>query len=232
MEHRSDITPLLQRRPSSFSSLHRKSSQGTSLDARQVLSRPSGVIGEVNAAAHRDIVKKAKIQNVIFPFDRSYQIWWGITALGAIMTAFLLPYEIAFQEEGTGRLDDAGAIVENILVVIFTLDIVINFNLAIYKDSRLTFQRSEIVKAYLGGMFWVDLCGVFPFQTLVMWITGNLGSNASGDALLYSLWRLPRLVRLHRLKKLSDIMQFDGHISFLWFTLIRNFAAVLLVAHW
>ncbi|KAL3924188.1 MAG: hypothetical protein SGILL_001194, partial [Bacillariaceae sp.] len=123
MDHQSDVTPLLQRRQSSFSTLQRKSSRGTSLDARQVLSRPSGVIGEVNAAAHRDIVKKANIRNVIFPFDRSYHIWWGITALGAIMTAFLLPYEIAFQEEGTGRLDDVGAIVEITLVVIFTLDI-------------------------------------------------------------------------------------------------------------
>jgi hypothetical protein len=224
--------PLLQRRPSSFSSLHRKSSKASLDDARDVLSKPSGVIGEVNAAAHRDLVKRAKIRNVIFPFDVNYQIWWFVTAVGAIMTAFLLPYEIAFQQEDTGQLEHPGAIVENALILIFSLDIFINFNLAIYKDSRLTFQRREIIQSYLGGMFWVDLCGVFPFQMLVMWMTGNIGESASGDALLFSLWRLPRLVRVHRLKKLSDIMQFDGHISFLWFTLIRNFAAVLLVAHW
>ena len=215
----SERLPLLQRR------LSRKASN---LDeARRVLAKPSGVIGGVNA--HRDIVKRAKIHNVVFPFDTSYQIWWFVTAVGAIMTAFLLPYEIAFQAAETGRLEDAGAIVETVLVLIFTLDILINFNLAIYKDSRLTFQRSEIIKSYLQGMFWVDLCGVFPFQTVAMWINGN---NVANNAFLFSLWRLPRLVRLHRLKKLSDIMQFDGHISFLWFTLIRNFAAVLLVAHW
>ena len=145
------------------------------------------------------------------------------------MTAFLLPYEIAFQTTGSGKLDDAGAIVEDVLVIIFSVDILVNFNLAIYKDSRLTFKRSDIVKSYVRGMFWVDLCGVFPFQTVAMWMNGDAVAN---NSLLFSLWRLPRLVRLHRLKRLSDIMQFDGHISFLWFTLVRNFAAVLLVAHW
>jgi Ion transport protein len=231
----SESLPLLQRKHSSFSSIHRKNSFSGSnrpeLDARLVLSRPSGVIGEADAAAHQNFVKMAKIHNVIFPFDTSYKIWWTVTVIGAIATAFLLPYEIAFQQE-SGKMKDAGAMVEMILEFIFCVDIVVNFNLAIYKDSRLTFERSEIVRHYWHRMFWVDLCGVFPFQSVVLLLTGNFGENVTGDVLLYSLWRLPRLVRLHRLKKLSDIMQFDGHISFLWFTLIRNFAAVLLVAHW
>ncbi|KAG7349409.1 ankyrin repeat domain protein [Nitzschia inconspicua] len=232
----SESLPLLQRRPSSFSSITRKTSFGNSirqaeLNARQVLSRPTAVIGEADSAAHQRIVRKAKIRNVIFPFDLSYKIWWSITAVGAIGTAFLLPYEIAFQEE-KAKMEDVGAIIEVGLEVIFCLDILINFNLAIYKDSRLTFERSEIIRNYLRCMFWVDLSGVFPFQFVALLLTGNFGRNVVGDVLLYSLWRLPRLVRLRRLKKLSDIMQFDGHISFLWFTLIRNFAAVLLVAHW
>ena len=124
----SESLPLLQRRPS----------KSPLDDARRVLSKPSGILGGVNAASHRDIVKRAKIRNVIFPFDTSYQIWWFVTAMGAIMTAFLLPYEIAFQTTGSGKLDDAGAIVEDVLVIIFTVDILVNFNLAIYKDSRLT----------------------------------------------------------------------------------------------
>lgn len=239
--HRSgESLPLLQRRPSSFSSLSRKNSFGIAgttyyqpeLDARHVLSQPSGVIGEADAT-YQSIVKQAKIHNVIFPFDTTYKIWWSVTAIGAIATAFLLPYEIAFHQEKTiGKLVDAGAVIELILEIIFCADMVVNFNLASYKDSRLIFLRPDIILQYLRRMFWVDFFGVFPFQLVALLLTGNYGKSATGDVLLYSLWRLPRLVRMHRLKKLSDIMQFDGHISFLWFTLIRNFAAVLLVAHW
>jgi hypothetical protein len=229
----SEGIPLLQRRPSSFSSINGQQSLGShrQLDAREVLLRPSGVIGEADASAHRSIVKEAKIRNVVFPFDNSYKIWWSIAEIGAIATAFLLPYEIAFQQE-VGKVGDVGSIVEVILEIIFCIDIAINFNLAIYKDSRLTYERSEIVHAYLHRMFWIDLCGVFPFQSVALLVSGKAGQSPSEDVLLYSLWRLPRLVRLRRLKRLSDILQFDGHISFLWFTLIRNIAAVLLVAHW
>jgi hypothetical protein len=230
-ERSSESLPLLQRQPSSFSSIHCLQRFGSQLDAHQVLSRPIGVIGEADAAAHRSIVKQANIRNVFFPFDTSYKIWWIITVMGAISTAFLLPYEIAFHQEAT-KGKDIGCIVEIILDSIFWIDLVVNFNLAIYKDSRLTYQRFEIVQAYLDRMFWIDLCGVFPFQSVALLASGKFGQNGTDDVLLYSLWRLPGLVRLHRLKKLSDVLQFDGHISFLWFTLIRNFAAVLLVAHW
>jgi hypothetical protein len=201
------------------------------LDRPHSFHRPSGVIVEADAEALRDVVKSANIRNVIFPFDTSYKVWWGITVAGAIATAFLLPYEIAFQEEM--GVASNGDVLEIILEVIFCTDILVNFNLAFYKDTRLTFQRLEIIRSYLRCMFWVDLCGVFPFEFVALWATGNLRKTDSmGNVLLFSLWRLPRLVRLRRLKKFSDIMQFDGHISFLWFTLIRNFAAVLLVAHW
>jgi hypothetical protein len=196
--------------------------------------RPSGVIGEADVAVHRLLLKKANIHAVIFPFDVSYRIWWTITTLGAIGTAFFLPYEIAFQEtHDTDEINknDYGAIVEIILQIIFCIDIILNFDLAFYKDERLIYQRTEIIKNYFGRMFWIDLFGVFPFETVALWVTGNLGKSID-DVLLFSLWRLPCLTRLHRLKKLNDILQYDGHVSFLWFTLLRNFAAVLVVAHW
>jgi hypothetical protein len=192
--------------------------------------RSSVVIGEADIAVHKELLKKANIHAVIFPFDLSYRIWWTVTVTVSIATAFFLPYEIAFQEQ-RGSFTDPGAIVEIVLEVIFCLDILLNFDLAFYKDERLVFQRTEIIKNYMNRMFWIDLCGVFPFETVALWLTGNI-DQSTDDVLLFSLWRLPRLVRLHRLKKLSDILQYDGHISFLWFTLLRNFSAVLLVAHW
>jgi Ion channel len=79
------------------------------------------------------------------------------------------------------------------------------------------------------------LVSVFPFEFIALWLTGHLhNKDASSDdtiLLYYSLWRLPRFVRLHRLSKLNHVMQYDGHISLLWFTLLRNCAAVLLLTH-
>lgn len=188
------------------------------------------MIGEEDVATDQDMVRKANLRNIFFPFNIYYKLWWGVTVIGAIATSFFLPYEIAFQE-GYGSFKDAGAIVEFVLELIFSIDIIINFNLAVYKEGRLIFTRSEIVQSYLNEMFWLDLCGVFPFESLMLWFTGGLGQDTS-DVLIYSIFRLPRLLRLRRLKKFSDIMQYDGHVSFLWFTLLRNMAAVLVFAHW
>lgn len=201
------------------------------IDARRVLqSKPSGVIHEGDTDADQQMVRLANIRNVIFPWGW-YWVWWTTTLIGAVATAFFLPYEIAFQEEQR-TIVDLSTVVEMTLNAIFTIDIVVCFNLAFYsKDDRLVFDRTVIARTYLTKMFVIDLCGVFPFESFFLLITGNIMKSTS-DVLLFSLWKLARLVRLHRLKRMSEILQYDGHISFLWFTLLRNFTAVLLVAHW
>lgn len=201
------------------------------INARRVLqSKSSGVIGEGDIDADQQMVRLANIHNVIFPWG-GYWVWWTITLMGAVATAFFLPYGIAFQEEHRSVLD-VSSIVDMILNAVFTIDIVVCFNLAFYsKDDRLVFDRSIIARTYLKKMFMTDLCGVFPFEEFFLLITGNI-SKSTSHVLLFSLLKLTRLVRLHRLKKMSEILQYDGHISFLWFTLLRNLTAVLLVAHW
>lgn len=192
--------------------------------------RPSGVIGEENVVTDRDMVKQANLKNIFFPFSFYYKVWWAITVIGAIATSFFLPYSIAFEDDFRS-LNDTGAISELILGFIFTMDILVNFNLAVYVEGRLIFTRSEIVQHYLNDMFWVDLCSVFPFEYLMLWFSGSLGQS-SQKILIFGIFRLPRLLRLHRLKRFSDIMQYDGHVSFLWFTMVRNTAAVLAFVHW
>jgi hyperpolarization activated cyclic nucleotide-gated potassium channel 2 len=188
------------------------------------------VIGEENVITDQDMVKKANLKNMFFPFSFYYKIWWVVTVIGAIATSFFLPYSIAFEEDFRS-LKDTGAISELVLECIFTIDILVNFNLAVYIEGRLIFTRSEIVQHYLNDMFWIDLCSVFPFEYLMLWFTGGLGWS-SNEVLIFGIFRLPRLLRLHRLKRFSDIMQYDGHVSFLWFTMLRNTAAVLAFVHW
>lgn len=212
--------PLLQ---------HLSEEKKTSRRARELLrSRPVGVIGEGTTFSDQKIVEKAGIRGVFFPWMLSYKIWWAITAIGAIATVFFGPFQIAFQKE-PGTLRDAMDIMDLFLTGIFAVDILVNFNLVTYKNELIVYERMEIIREYLRRMFWIDFIGVFPFETFALWITGHYGETR--PALLCSLLRILRFVRLHRMKKLSDILQYDARVSLLWFTMLRNFAAVLACTH-
>ncbi|CAJ1949307.1 unnamed protein product [Cylindrotheca closterium] len=193
-------------------------------------SRPTGVLmGGGPFFTDRKMVEKAEIHGVIFPWMSAYKIWWWITAIGAIFTVFFAPFEIGFQEE-PGTFSDFEGYSEIISTGIFVIDIFVNFNLAFYKHGKIIFERGKIFSNYLNRMFWVDLIGVFPFETIVLLLTGHLGDKGK-VALLASLLRMLRFVRLHRMQKLSDMLQFDPRVSLLWFTLIRNFVAVFALTH-
>ena len=209
--------PTLKRRNSSFA------------DARRVLrTKPSGMRGYVHTQ-DKEMVVKADIHGILFPWSRFYRIWWWLTAFGAIFTVFFGPFMIAF-EDNPGEFNDLSDLLELILTSLFAVDIAVNFNLAFYKDEIMVFERSAICKEYLSKMFWVDFVGVFPFETTALYLSGELGTT-SNAALRWSLLRLLRFVRLHRMKKFSDSLQYNPRISLLWFTLIRNLGAVLTVTH-
>jgi len=207
-----------------------KCNDQTSKHALELLrSRPVGVIGEGTTFSDEKLVEKADIHGVFFPWVLSYKIWWAITAIGAIATVFFAPFQIAFQKE-SGYFNFFSAAIDLTLTSIFVVDIFVNFNLVLYKNERIVLERKEIITTYLQQMFWVDLIGVFPFETVALWATGRLGEDDS-EALMFSMVRLLGFVRLHRMKKLSDVLQYDARVSLLWFTLLRNFGAVLACTH-
>lgn len=222
------LKPLIQtEKRTAFSLLSDKSD-----DARRILaSRPSGVLGERGASiTDRQMVRKANIRGIIFPWMGAYKLWWSLTAIGAIFTVFFAPFQIAFQDE-PGTFNDAAAWVEWGLNILFLVDIVVNFNLAFYdQNEMIVYERRDIFAAYFSRMFWVDLISVFPFETVALMTVGELG-DSTNQALMFSLLRLLRFVRLHRMKKLADILQYNAHVSLVYFTLLRNFGAVLGLSH-
>ena len=197
--------------------------------SRRVLkAKPHGVVrGKKTTSTDKRIVQQAKIRSVIFPWMKAHQYWWDLTVLGAMFTIFFEPYQIAFQEPQDGFV---AAAVEHIMTVLFSVDLVINFNLAFYENEEIVFERKRIVQSYCRRMFWVDLLACFPITNLVLAATGQLGETTN-TALLISLLRLLRLLRLHRMGPMSDILQYSSHVSLMWFTLLRNFAAALVVTH-
>ena len=192
--------------------------------------RPSGVmIGEGASVTDRKMIEKAEIRGVFFPWMNWYKIWWTTTVIGAIGTLFFGPFQIAFQKE-PGTFNEIADWFELGLTSIFILDIFVHFNLAYYRNELIIFERRTIVTEYIHGLFLVDFVGVFPFETAGLWISGHLGETGR-NALLFSLLRMLRFLRLHRLRKLSTFLQYDARVSLLWFTLTRNFAAVLALTH-
>jgi CRP-like cAMP-binding protein len=220
--------PLLRRKNSSVDE-----------EARHVLAtRPSGVRGAEssgNMTKDQELVERANIRGILFPWTLSYQIWWHITALGAVATVFLAPFQVGFEPQPVGTWhssDDVAGRLEMALNLLFTVDIAINFHLAIYKDEMILYDRAQIIWEYVigSGMFWIDLMGVFPFQTLALLMTGSLGESST-RALLFSLLTFLQFVRLHRIPKISEIIQYNARVSLLYFTLLRNFTVVMSCVH-
>ena len=185
--------------------------------------------GKGTTASERQLVRDANIRGIWFPWMRCYELWWNLTIVGTLFTVFFEPYQIAFQKE-TGIFNDGAAVVEFLLTAIFALDILVQFNLAFYDHDVMVYERKEIFKSYCRRMFWVDLVGVVPFETIALAASDELGTD-NNKALLFSLLRLLHFVRLYRLKPLSDSLQYNARISLMWFTLIRNLAVAFMLTH-
>ena len=191
--------------------------------ARQLLStKLSGVRNVKASTAHtdRERVEQAGIQGLVFPWHKSYRIWWAIMVGATILTAFFCPYTIAF-EPRMGAFTSGAAAIEFLLTGIFVLDIFVNFNRAFHVGEVLVFERSEIAKKYCRKLFWVDCVGVFPFSYVALAFAGEIGEDTN-RALLISMLRLLQLVRLYRMNRFLHHLQYNARVSLIYFTLLRN----------
>ncbi|KAL7540770.1 hypothetical protein ACHAXR_010362 [Thalassiosira sp. AJA248-18] len=218
-----------------------KTGSCSDVSSRKLLAiRPSGVRGggsDLIPPSPSDIEQlqqqKANSRHghwIIWPWNRYYRIWWHLTALGAMLTVFLAPYQIAFEEQAPpATLRDIGSDLEEVLTFLFTIDIIINFNLARYKNDAIVLERRQIATEYIRGMFCFDLMGVFPFQRVALYFARN--DIDSLTFLMLSLSRLFRYARLHHVRRLSHELQNNARVSLLSFTLFRNFAVVVIACH-
>jgi len=167
--------------------------------------------------------------HVVFPWGLAYKTWWGFTVVAAAFTIFFETFEVAFSSGGLAK--SGSLIVEIILLTIFILDIIINFNLAYYdENNKIVFNRQCIFKHYIRKMFWVDLIGVIPFYLICLQATGTLGEVSQFTQNL-GLLQLLKLVRIYRVADFFSILQYNRKISLISLTLIRNFSAALVWTH-
>jgi len=196
---------------------------------RQALNTRLPGVRDKGAAHDRAMFEKADIRGIIFPWMKWYQIWWGVTVAAAIFTAFFCPYTIAF-ERNAGVFNGGAAVIEYLLTGIFVLDIIVNFNRAFRVNEVLVFERAQIAKSYCRKLFWVDFVGVFPFYSVALAIAGEVGED-SNKALLLSMFRLLQLTRLYRMQRFFHHLQYNAHISLMYFTLLRNGLVCLFVSN-
>ena len=116
------------------------------------------------------------------------------------------------------------------------MDIIVNFNLAYYDNrSKLVYDRRDISRNYMKFWFWIDLVSVFPFYIVALAIAGKMGAESTmsyQDPLnLLRLFKLARLVRLHRVFSFFSIVKYSRKISFVAYTLMRNFSVAVFWCH-
>lgn len=186
-------------------------------------------VGKVNSISKRKLIEEQSNAIVIWPWNKNYKSWWGLTVFCAVLTVLTETYAVAFSP--ADEYNDALSIIEFTLVFVFVIDIAVNFHLVYYDENdHLVAERRDIAVHYLKGMFWLDIAGVFPFFYVGLALAGEIG-NDNDVASYISLLRLIKLVRLHRMKELFDILQYNPHVSLLMLTLLRNFGFAILWTH-
>ena len=133
---------------------------------------------------------------IILPSFLTYKSWNFILSFGLVYTCIVMPWVLAFEEV---RPVNIWYVFELIIDCIYFIDIIITLNLA-YKDSskKLVFNRSEIFKNYIKGLFVFDILAILPFKFILV-NSPNFNSYI-------------KIVRIGRLSRVFKILKVDKFI--------------------
>lgn len=167
----------------------------------------------------------------------SQRFGWDLFVLLLVLyNALEVPFVVAFQPRSP-----LGLVAFDYLVdFFFLIDLLLNFHTAYFeRDRRLVMDRRMIAYTYLRTWFAVDLISIVPFELILGALTGgSIGSTVEsafssvetdgGSSLqILSIVKCIRLIRLHRVIKMVNQMQF-GNL----FGIVRLYAMILLLCHW
>lgn len=98
-------------------------------------------------------------QFMLSPETKFILIWNCTSILIVIFQSIYIPFLLSFEIEETNFF----FVFETFSAIFFTLDILISFNLAIYKEGVLITDRKQILKSYIKKRFIIDFLAVFPY---------------------------------------------------------------------
>ncbi|XP_074575563.1 LOW QUALITY PROTEIN: potassium channel KAT4-like [Curcuma longa] len=162
---------------------------------------------------------------VIAPFDPRYRLWQMFLMVLVFYSAWASPFELAFQQVGSGSL----LVFDLVVDVFFGIDIVVSFFVAYFNPSTylLVDDRRKIAKRYLRSPGLVmDVASTVPFQIIYRILTGKRnGGSVFGVVSLLRLWRLRRASKLFaRLEK-------DIRFRYFWTRCAKLVCVTLFAVH-
>jgi hypothetical protein len=128
-------------------------------------------------------------------------IWQAYVTLLVLYSVIVIPLRLAFEPKVTFPFE----ILENIVLVSFAIDIVVNFNTT-YVDpltEKMVHNRHRIVMNYLKFWFWIDIISTVPFTLVANWFNSSDVSALRAIRIL----RLLRIFKLFRVSMLNETME-------------------------
>ena len=161
-----------------------------------------------------------------------------------IATCFITPYQLAFYSHFQTEPRSL-AVINQIIDIIFVIDIVVSFNTSYFdqKASQFSMSRKAIAWNYIKTWFVIDLVAVLPFEFLIKNYVAQteMGTGFEGLSKITKIARFYRVLKLFRLVKLSKLakekaklrntMQSKMHISVAFERLLLFFAVCLIFVH-
>ena len=142
-------------------------------------------------------------RGVFDPHGMKMQVWDVVIMLGMVLVSTLTPFEIAFIQ-GNPRADSALFVINQLINLIFTVDLVLNFFLPYEHEKKFVRSRAKIAMHYLRFWFFIDLISIFPFD--LCFLAGVFGPLESPTIDPRTL-RTVRIVRLVRILKMMRVMR-------------------------
>lgn len=144
---------------------------------------------------------------IILPESFLKVSWDILTTLIVLYQSFMYPLYFAF-----GMANEGYYLIDIAFTVIFSADIILNFNCAFYRRGALITNRKAIAKKYLKFWLWIDLASTFPYG----WVFD--GDKAFSDSkgeevastrnLFYSSPALLRMLKITRIMSLLRLAKF------------------------
>ena len=169
-------------------------------------------------------------------------IWDGIILIFIIVSLVTVPFSLCFRFSNSVIADDQTNLLETSNIIMFLLDILVNFHTAYYFDGNIVFESKSIALNYLRTWFFFDLLASFPYQLVaglmeepVFSPDGNIINPFKSPKFLIKFMGILQLIRVFKLRIL--LAKFETHLELNRllngiFRLVKLFTMVSFIAHW
>ena len=139
---------------------------------------------------------------------------------------FFDPYCLAFGAyPGLHPFGSPDTVLQVLLIVLYSLDICLNFFVAFYDDDGVLVSALPLIarRYCASGRLWLDLVTTIPFDWIVLAALGLQSSNST-LAWYVSMLRLLHLGRIYRITGWITFLTYNQAFSLFAVTLGRNLA--------